>query len=151
MVLLRAAVVFFLLFLVFLVMSGLVLRVLRRGARLGAPGPAKKPQPRRIHLTRTDEAALRDPAIVEALSAPLRALGYEDAGLWKIEELGLSVRFLLDRKDAVYAIAYDRHAALGSWLDLVTLYADGGSITANNLARPAALDERPGHARLRVP
>jgi hypothetical protein len=123
----------------------LVLRAVRRRT---APGRTRSPK--RIHLRRAEGFALKDPAGVEALARPLLDAGFADAGVFVIEEIALAVRFLKGPEDGLYAAVFDRHPAAGTWLDVVTLYEDGTSITVNNLAKPSALDERPGHRKVRL-
>jgi hypothetical protein len=115
------------------------------------PAPARRGSPRRIHLRRQDDRPLRDTAGVEARAHPLLDRGFIDGGIWAIDELSLAVRALVAADAASYAVVYDEHPVAGTWIDLVTLYEDGTSLTVNDLARPSALDERPGHRKVRVP
>ena len=141
---LLAASVFALLVVVFVVARRLVRRALARG-----PGAERRGPPKTIRLRRADELPLKDPVGVELLARPLLERGFTDGGVWLVEELGLLVRFLLAPDDGLYAVIYDRAKVAGTWLDLVTLYADGTSLTVNNLVRPSALDDRPGHRKVR--
>jgi len=137
--------VFALLLLVSVVAIVLVMRALRRATA----GSSRNGSPKRIHLRRAD-GALKDPAGMEGLARPLLDRGFTDAGTWVIEPLGLAVRFLNGPEEGLYAAVYDRHPKAGMWVDLVTLHEDGSSITVNNLARASALDERPGHRKMRL-
>ena len=137
---------FALLLLVSIAALFLVLRAVRRGAA----GPRATRAAKRIHLRRADAFPLKDPAGVEALRRPLLHAGFTDAGLYVIEVLALAVRFLKGCEDGLYAAVYDKHPAAGTWVDVVTLYEDGTSVTVNNLARASALDERPGHRKVRI-
>jgi hypothetical protein len=141
--LLAAAAVFALLIVVFVVSLRLVRRALRRGT-----GAGPTTSPKTIRLRRADDVPLKDPVGVELLARPLLDRGFTDAGIWLVEELGLLVRFLLAPDDGLYAVIYDRAKVAGTWLDLVTLYADGTSLTVNNLVLPSALDDRPGHRKV---
>jgi len=139
--------VFAALLVVFVATLAFARRAVGRG-RVGAKTDGRSP--RRIHLVPADGVALTDPAGVEALARPLLDRGFADAGTFRIEELGLLVRFLVSETESLYAAIYDRHPAAGTWLDLVRLYEDGTSLTVNNLARASALDERPGHRKVRL-
>jgi hypothetical protein len=144
-VLVKAAAVFVVLLLASALMVHLAVRATR--ARHGLP---KGGLTRSIHLRRDDALVLKDPPGVEARVAPLLTLGFGDGGTWVIEELKLAVRFLAKPDDGIYAAVYDRHPVAGIWVDLVTLFEDGTSITVNDLKRASALDERPGHTKVRI-
>jgi len=134
-----------------LVVFAVALTLVRRAVGRGERPPARRGPPRRIHLRREDDRPLRNPAGVEARARPLLDRGFADGGTWVIEELALALRVLLAPDGTAYAVVYDQHPAAGTWIDLVTLYEDGTSLTVNDLARPSALDERPGHRKVRVP
>src|SRR6185369_2286543 len=114
-------------FLPFFIFFVVMVFFVRRGIR--RTPPAKRASPKRIHLRRADDVPLKDPAGVEALTRPLLEAGFTDSGLYVIDGLGLVVRFLKGPEDGLYAAIYDRHPAAGTWLDVVTLYEDGTSIT----------------------
>jgi hypothetical protein len=122
--------------------------------------------PTRVHLARVLGHEWRSPR-TEGLSAPLAALGFEDAGRWAIDEVsGLVVQLLVQREARVIAAVHER-AGQGSWLDLVTRYEDGGSTTyttgapgPDRVAAPGAspealyqrlLDERPKNRAVKEP
>jgi hypothetical protein len=134
----------------FLVLFVVLLFLVPRSLRRAQGATARSKSPKRIHLRRADDFALRDPSGVETLVGPLVGAGFTAAGTFVIEEIGLAVRFLNGRDDGLYAAIYDKHPAAGTWVDVVTLYEDGTSLTVNNLAKPSALDERPSHRKVRI-
>lgn len=131
---------------VFVVAQLAIRRALKR-ARARAGGAVTR---ERIHVRPAPGAALSDPAGVEARARTLVDRGFEDGGVFRIEELGLHVRLLAHVGTGTYAVVYDRHPAAGTWVDLVTPYRDGGSFTVNDQTRASALDEPPGRKTLRV-
>jgi hypothetical protein len=52
--------------------------------------------------------------------------------------------------DFAYAVVYE-HDAAGVWIDIVTRYADGTSITYSTARKGGELDQRPGHSCTRDP
>ncbi len=125
--------------------AGLLAGFLAKAAS-GVAGP-----PPRIHLTRADRPEWRNEPAVMAPVKQLVRLGFEDAGTWVVDEMKLAIRALARPSESIYAVVYDHHPGTpGAWLDLVTRYEDGGSVTYTTSGGPA-LDTRPGHDKVRAP
>jgi hypothetical protein len=137
-----------------LVLALIALRALRplialvMGKTIGKVALAK--QSDTIRLVPASDAQWKDADAIRKLTEPLLHSGFQDAGTWTVEPLaGVGLKLVTDPIRSVYAIAYE-HPRAGRWLEMVTLYADGTSITVS--ARPATgLDRRPGHPVMNLP
>jgi hypothetical protein len=111
---------------------------------------AMEQQPDQIHLTERPGHAWTDGAAVEALDAPLAAVGFTDAGTYGIDEMPeVFVRFLVKEDQRVAAAIYE-HPKVGAWIDLFSHYQNETGITYTT-ARPTGLDERPGAKTVNAP
>jgi hypothetical protein len=112
-----------------------------------------KAAPRTITLERGAPKWKNQPA-VDALVKPLLAEGFRDVGSWLVKEMNLPIRALAQPNEQVYAVAYDQiRPTIPPFLDLVTRYEDGTSITYNNTTHTAGtvLDKPPGHEKVNAP
>lgn len=107
--------------------------------------------PPRIHLERLVTPEWNDAAATAAQLDPLRALGFEDAGLFCVREMP-DIRFqaLAQPSESLYAVVYE-HPAAGVWLDLVCRFQDGTSLTYLNTRQGSGMEQRPGHGKMRAP
>jgi hypothetical protein len=137
--------------LLLLVLYGVLVYVMHRVKTAVGKATGGGGTPRRIHVRRDDAAALADPSAMDALATPLLAQGFEDGGIWVIQELHLAMRVVAKPEAHLYGVVYDRHPKAGVWIDLVTLYEDGTTVTCSNLAQPSSLDEMPGHGKIPAP
>jgi hypothetical protein len=128
----------------------LFLRKALRGGLADVGRQAMAEQPDQIHLTSEPGHAWADGAAVEALAAPLASLGFQEAGVYGIQEMaGVVVRFLVQPGECVIACIYE-HPQVGTWIDLAARYVDGRSITCTT-ARATGLDPKPGAQTIRAP
>ena len=99
--------------------------------------------PMRVKLVRTSDPAWEDPDDVETLAAPLRAAGFAEIGAFEIEQgPEVTLLALVHRGNAAYAAVYE-HADVGTWLDLVSEYADGRIVTYTTSRQASQLDFPP--------
>ena len=112
------------------------------GKRIGANALAQ--QPDHIHLERCSPAAWKNGAVPRKVASDLASRGFEDAGVYAIPEMpGIIVQLLAHRGEGFYAALYE-HARAGVWLDLVSRFQDGTSVTYTT-SPATALKPRPGH------
>ena len=115
---------------------------------IGARALAK--QPDEIHLLPQPAHRWTNEVAIRALADPLLWAGFSEAGTYTVDKLpGMAVRFLLKADKHVYAAIYE-HPKAGIWLNLVSLYQDGTSITFST-QRDRGLGHRPGHAIVYAP
>jgi hypothetical protein len=114
-------------------------------ASLGQFSTAFQPQPATIHLNGPTTVAWARPTQAHALADPLAGLGYHDAGQFTVEEVqGLHVWPFVNPSESAYAVVYEHPSGL-VWIDFVTRYEDGTSLTTSNTDQGADLDHQPGH------
>jgi hypothetical protein len=119
-----------------------VLVALVAGKKIGAAALAR--QPDRICLERTAGNAWKNSTAPGAIAAVLTSRGFEDAGVYTVPEMpGILVQLLAHSGDGLYAAIYE-HAQAGIWLDLVTRFQDGTSVTYTT-SPATGLKPRPGH------
>lgn len=107
--------------------------------------------PPRIHLERLVTPEWTDTNAATVLLEPLRALGFQEAGLYSVREMpDFRMQALAQPEASVYAVVYE-HPSAGAWVDLVCRYADGTTLTYLNTQQGAGLEQRPGHGKLRAP
>jgi hypothetical protein len=98
-------------------------------------------QPLRITLQRERDPGWNDKAAVDRLVRPLIAAGFQDAGVYTIEEFPVIAFQALAQPDkSVYAAVYE-HPDNGVWLDVVSRYEDGTALTSTT-AKGAGIDHR---------
>ncbi|MBI2192404.1 MAG: hypothetical protein HYU36_10510 [Planctomycetes bacterium] len=133
-------------FFVLVLLIGLLL--LRHFIRkfLGALATANVPD--RIHLVRQDSLGWENRETVDQSVQALFQLGFQDAGGYTVQEMpGLKLQGFANVSEALYGVVYEQ-APLGVWVDVVTGYEDGGSLTCSNAPRGHELDHRPGHDKI---
>lgn len=107
--------------------------------------------PPRIHCMRVLDHAWSNGRSVAKLVDPLLALGFEDAGAFKIDELPqVAVQFLVNKNARVYGAIYE-HDDAGVWLDLVQRFQEGGGSTYTTSPRAGVLDRREGSVLVKAP
>lgn len=99
-------------------------------------------QPDSIHLSRLTGPRWQNPEAVEKLEGPLRARQFSEIGDFAIGEMPqVTVRFLMNTADSVYACIYE-HPKVGNWLELVSRYHDGTGATFST-TRERAMEHQP--------
>jgi hypothetical protein len=107
-------------------------------------------QPDRIHLHAAGPEAWKRPDAAMRHTSALIEAGFQDAGVHTVDVMpGLVVQLLTHPAEAMVAAVYE-HPVAGSWLDVVSRYADGRSCTFTS-SKPTGLDPRPGHMTFHDP
>ena len=116
----------------------------------GGDAKAAAQQPETIQLIPKAGHVWSDPAQFVALTEPLQALGFAEAGTYTIRELnGITVALCTQTADRVACAIYDQ-PKVGIWLDFYSHYQDGRRTTAST--RPASgLDLQPGAMTFNAP
>jgi len=118
------------------------------GKKIGAAALAK--QPDTIRLQRGGPGAWHHGEAPRKVVAALVSRGFEDAGVHTIAEMpGIVVQLLAHPREGFYAAVYE-HPQAGSWLDLISRFRDGTSVTYTT-SRATALRPRPGHPSVNMP
>ena len=105
---------------------------------------ALEKQPDQIHLTNASSSAWRKPDLAVGLTRSLIEMGFEDAGAYTVPEMpGLVLRLMVQTRECHMGIVYE-HPKAGTWIELVTRYADGTSASFSSM-RPTGLRPLPGH------
>lgn len=85
--------------------------------------------PHRLHLRRHQQVEWLNPEPVEALTGAIRSLGFLEVGTFVPEELTqIRLKALVHVEDRAYATVYE-HAQAGVWVDFVSEYEDGRTVT----------------------
>jgi len=101
-------------------------------------------QPDTIQLAAAGPKAWKNARSAAAFALPLSDRGFQEAGTYTIREMpGVVVRLMAKSEEHFYAAIYE-HPQAGHWMDLVTLYQDGTSVTFTT-SKPTGLAPRPGH------
>src|SRR4030095_529086 len=107
-------------------------------------------QPDTISLSPAGPKAWKNAQGAIAFATPLSDRGFQDAGTHTIAEMpGVIVRLMAKPEEHFYAAIYE-HPQVGHWMDLVTLFQDGTSVTFTT-SKPTGLAPRPGHPSLHAP
>ncbi len=134
--------------LTFLILILLVVGVLKLLVHLVLKGVGKKAlakQPDSIQLVPIELGSWKMAPAACALVKPALLLGFLETGSFEIKEMtGVKVHFLLLSGEAAYAAVYE-HPVAGSWINFISKYHDGTSVTFTNQGRGAGLEQRPGH------
>jgi hypothetical protein len=118
------------------------------GEEIGRRALAK--QPDQIRLTNASSSAWKKPDLAVGLTRSLVTMSFEDAGAYTVPEMpGLVLRLLVQPKECLMGIVYE-HPKAGTWLELVTRYADGTSASFSSM-RPTGLNPPPGHMIVNAP
>ncbi|MBI1797834.1 MAG: hypothetical protein HYR74_12385 [Candidatus Eisenbacteria bacterium] len=135
------------------VRRALALLILRGAVRTVARGigeDALARVPDRIQLERRNATAWSNRAAADALATPLLDAGFEDAGTFAVGAMpGVICRLMVEPRDAIGAAIYE-HPKAGTWLELVTRYADGATASFSTL-KPTGMAPRPGHTSVHAP
>lgn len=103
-----------------------------------------------VHLSSRNRTAWRDASTASALADPLLRAGFDDAGIYSVDEIPGVVLHLMSKPDeGLTAIVYE-HPRVGHWMEVVTRFKDGTSFSLST-SRTVPMDVRPGHPRLRMP
>lgn len=104
-------------------------------------------QPPTIRLEPSTTIAWEEPETIEQGRSTLSGLGYHDAGQFVIAGItGLKLWAFVNPSEPAYAVLYE-HPVVGCWVDLVTRYQDGTSITYSSAPQGGELDQPPGHGK----
>jgi hypothetical protein len=116
------------------------------GKEIGARALAD--QPDRIHLIRADDGAWKNRKEAAEFAEPLIGTGFEDAGIYTVDEMkGVVLRLFVRPTDAWLATVYE-HPKVGRWVEVSMRLQGGGGFAVTSL--PAnGLDERPAGSRAR--
>lgn len=107
--------------------------------------------PARIHLVPMAVNDWDDPEAVSAQTEPLASLGFEKVGDFEVEPVdGLRLEAWVQPREIVAVVVYE-HPKAGVWIDYVTRFEDGSSITYANSTMGSAVDHAPGHTVERFP
>jgi hypothetical protein len=95
--------------------------------------------PEQISLIKTNAPQWKHAADVNQQSTPLINVGFTDLGAYTVDKMpGVHIRVLFHPETYVAAHIFD-HPRVGSWIEFVTRYTDGGSHTLTTLP-PTGLD-----------
>jgi len=113
---------------------------------LGAGGMG--PMPPRLHLRRRESIEWEHRGEVESLVADLAERGFVDAGRYEVDEMyGLSLQAMTNVEQAVTNVIYEMEP-VGVWVDFVTRYASGGSLTVSSAPQGGEMDYPPDHVKI---
>jgi len=113
-----------------------------------ADGGMVGPMPPRLHLRRRDSVEWEDRGTVESLVADLSERGFVDAGRYEVDEMyGLKFQAMTNVEQAVTNVIYEMEP-VGVWVDFVTRYASGGSLTVSNAPQGGEMDYPPDHVKV---
>jgi hypothetical protein len=97
--------------------------------------------PNEIHLVPSTMIMWKDEDKWREAYNALESHGFRHVGNYRVQEIGVDVQFLISDKDCALACIYN-HPAAGVFMDIVTRYEDGASITFANRAA-SGLDQHP--------
>jgi hypothetical protein len=107
-------------------------------------------QPDAIHLEKCDPTSWKDRGAILPLVSPLLQRGFQDAGVFRVNELpGLTLQLLVEPHESMMGVVYE-HPKAGHWVEVAARYRDGESITCSS-SPPTGLAPRPGHAVINAP
>lgn len=107
--------------------------------------------PARLHLVPLEGPEWKDPEAVRQPAEVLAKRGFEEVGSFTTREMPfLRLRGFVRSESQSYAVVYE-HDQAGVWMDYVSRYADGGSVTFSNSPKGGTLDQRPGHQKSYYP
>jgi len=133
-----------------LVIALIVIPIVLRLAALAIGKHALAQQPDRIRLHRRDARVWHNPQTVETLARALAWKGFQDAGIYTVDEMpAVRLQLFADIDRSILGIVYE-HSQAGQWVELVTRYEDGTSASFSTL-RPTGLNLRPGHMTVNAP
>jgi len=144
--------------LVTLAIIALVLFAIPRLLRLGIAATHGKEigqkaldqQPDHIHLIRADDGAWKNRKQAAELAEPLTGTGFEDAGIYSVDEMkGVILRLFVRPSDGLLATLYE-HPRVGHWVEISTRFQGGGGFAVTSLP-PNGLEDRPDYPIRRFP
>lgn len=113
-----------------------------------ACGAGIGPMPARLHLRRRESLDWDDRGAVETIVADLTERGFVDAGRYEVDEMyGLKIQAMTNLDLAVTNVVYEMEG-VGVWVDFVTRYASGGSLTVSNAPQGGEMDYPPEHLKI---
>jgi hypothetical protein len=117
---------------------------------LGKAAVAKLPDA--IHLERVATPEWRDAGLVDALTQPLVAAGFVEAGVYRVVEMeGVQLRLLRLPDEGIRANVIQHPAAETPSLELVSDFADGMQFEVSNVRGTIESKQPPGVTRVRMP
>jgi hypothetical protein len=106
--------------------------------------------PARVTLVPCEEVDWGDPEAVERHLEDLRGAGFQEGGLFQIEEIpGVNLAGFAHPDHRVWAAVYE-HPAAGTIVDVVSAYEDQRSLTVTSTSQGEGLAQRPGHQKIRL-
>lgn len=86
-----------------------------------------------VSLERDDDHAWTTAGMEENYFAPLRALGFEDAGAYSVDKMpGVYLKMMVHVADRVYVNIYE-HPTAGDWVEFVIKYEDHSTVSLSTL------------------
>lgn len=102
----------------------------------------------RIHMVAESGPAWQDTAAADRCVQALKSLGFQDMGHYAVQEIpDLHLQGWTKPEEFLYSIVYEK-PRVGVWMDYVTYYEGGGSITVTNSPSGHQLEHRPGHDKV---
>jgi len=113
-------------------LAGFLLSGAGQGTLQGIGKKAVDTQPDGIRLIRIATPVWDDTGVQQFISS-LRTAGFADAGAYSVDMMpGVKVAILVKPQDCVAAHVFE-HPKTGTWIELVTRYQDGTSVTLTTL------------------
>lgn len=97
--------------------------------------------PNEIHLVPASMIMWKDEDKWREAYNALESRGFRHAGNYRVQEIGVDVQFLVNDQQCALACIYN-HPAAGVFMDIVTRYEDGASVTFANRSA-SGLDQHP--------
>lgn len=86
-----------------------------------------------VSLERDDSHAWTAASMEAIYFAPLRALGFEDAGTYSVDKMpGVHIKMMVQAADRVYVNVYE-HPKAGDWVEFVTKYENHSTVSLSTL------------------
>ena len=131
-------------YLLFRFVFGRLLRQFANMALDATKGIVPFMQPLRIVLQREVNWEWHDNAAVKRIVKPLKAAGFEDAGVYSMDEVpDVSIQALAQPEKSVYAVVYE-HPDKGVWFEVVSRYENGAALSCST-AEETGLDRPPNN------
>ncbi|MBX9687098.1 MAG: hypothetical protein K2X27_10375 [Candidatus Obscuribacterales bacterium] len=130
----------------FLFFIVVVFRVIKKAGGLGA---IRIGSATRIHLQNCENPGWKDKEQIELHSKEMLELGLKDLGAFSIDEMPtVKLKAFMNGTEGLFGIIYEVQG-MGIWLDLVSYFENGDSITATSSRKGEPLKQRPGHDKVR--
>jgi len=98
--------------------------------------------PFRIEIEPARDSSWIWPGVIESVAADLHGEGFADVGVFDLKPAAIRTLALLDAKRSIWGLVCEQ-PKIGLWLQLVTEFEDGTSITYSTDARATILDPAP--------